>query len=305
VKRTALLLAAASAGGCVTADEPRVRAAPGTNAEPGLAEPPAEPVPGGALETAVASMPAPAEASADEWKFSVSPFFWAAGVTLTTAGKSRAQLADESFRDLVAELDFAAMLHAEARHRCFFAFAEFVRFDLSADLVEVRPRFSGQVAVDGEVEAREVLGLVAAGWRFVETPLDRNDPSKVLAVEGYGGVRYTAGRVAVDADVALAGGGTRHVDREATPAWWDPVLGVRARAGIMPGFDATGRLEFGGFGVGAERTAFVMLGADWRLSDATSLEAGWAVYAFRYVEDDEFELKEKLSGPFVALTFRF
>ena len=307
--RTAAVLAMVSVCGCVTSEEHRVRAAPGTTAQPGLSEPSAESAAPGDLESAVASMgaseTAPEAETRDAWRFSVSPFIWLPGVKLTTAGKGRAQAAESSTRDLVPELKFAALLHAEAQHGRFFAFAEYVRFDLSADLVDVLPKFSGQSAIDGDVEVRETLGLVAAGWRFVETPIDRDDPSMLLVIEGYGGARYTAGRIAVDADVTLRSGATRVVEREATPSWWDPVVGVRGRAGMWPGFDAVGRLEFGGFGVGAERTAFVMLGADWKLSDVTSLQGGWAVYAFRYVEGDSFELKEELNGPYLALTIRF
>src|SRR5262245_38724824 len=124
----------ASVCGCVTAEKDRVRAAPATTAEPGLAdasqEEPSEP---GALDAAVASMQAPADTraeSADRWTFSVTPFLWAPGVTITTTENGISQLSEASPGHLLFDLNGAAMLHAEARRGRFFAFGEFVWFEL-------------------------------------------------------------------------------------------------------------------------------------------------------------------------------
>lgn len=306
--RTAAVLAMVSVCGCVTAEKHRVRAAPGLTAEPGLTEPPAETAPSSALGAAIESVPTAEAPSEDAWQFSLSPFLWPTGVTVSAGEGGSSERAHSSTRDLVPELKAVGMLRGEARRGRFFAFGEFVLFDLTADLDKVAPAPGRGFSTDGEIEVAEFIGLLAAGWRFVELPLDSDDPSKVLALEGYAGVRYTRGRVAVDADVVGPRGATREIDRAWTPAWWDPVVGTRIRVGLMHDFDLTARVELGGFGVGAEHAAYVSAGFDWRLTDVMSIEFGWAEYAVHYEEGggpDPFVLNEHLYGPYFALTFRF
>jgi len=310
MNRAAALLAMTCLAGCATSEGPSVPAAPVRTAEPGLDEtPPADDASRGALPDAVASMEAaPAPRSADDWTFSVTPFLWAAGVTITTTENGISQLSDAGADDVLWELKGALMLHAEARRGRFFTFAEVVWFNLEADVNAVRPSPGAGVAIDGEVEVEQVLALVAAGWRFLEAPLDCTDPRRILALEAYGGARLTTGSIDAHADLTAPGGATSQIGGVVRPAWWDPVIGVRANARVMPSVDVTTRLEFGGFGIGAEKTVLVKVGADCGLSETTSLEVGWLVYASHYEQGgdiDPFVFKEKLSGPYVAFTFRF
>jgi hypothetical protein len=310
MKRAAALLAVASVAGCVTPERPGVPAAPGTTAAPGLEDAPlAEDAERGALPDAVESMQAaPSPRSPDDWSFSLTPFLWAAGVTITTTENGISQLSDASADEVLWDLNAALMLHAEARRGRFFTFAEFVWFDLEADVNAVRPSPGAGIRVDGDVQVEQLLALFVAGWRFLEAPLDCDDARRVLALDAYGGARLTKGSVDAHADLTAPGGATGTIGGTVRPGWWDPVLGMRAVARVMPSLDVSARLEFGGFGVGAERTVLVKLGADCGLTETTSVEVGWLVYASHYEQGgdvDPFVFKEKLSGPYVAFTFRF
>jgi hypothetical protein len=314
--RAALLATLACVCGCVTSASDHVHAAPGETAEPGFAQPEAgEPTARSDSEAAIGSIAAPgspaaepAAASGDRWTYSLTPYVWAGGMRSATTLEGGSQHARETLGGLVSDFEFALMAHAEARRGRFFAFGEVVWADVTADIAGAR-RASGKFpTVDGEVDVAQVLAMLAAGWRFLEVPLDCNDRSKLLALELYGAVRYSAARVDVDAARTPAGGPTRQFDADSSVDWWDPLLGVRVRAGVVHALDLLARAEYGGFGVGSERTALLMAGFDWMLAGSTSLEAGWAVSAFRYQEGSgrgRFALTEKMSGPYLALTLRF
>lgn len=316
MRLAAMLVATVSAAGCASAGADEVGAAPSEASEPGFAESaPALSATPNALGAAIQSIdapetpvPAPAAKPQDPWSFAVTPFLWLAGVEVSTGSSGRKEVADSDAGHLLFELKGALLLHAETRHGRFFAFGEVVWFDLAADVSEVRPAMAGQVGVDGEVTVEQTLAMLAGGWRLVEAPLDCDDPSKLFILEPFVGARYTTGRIGVDVDVQGPGGTTRTIDNDVTPGWWDPVIGFRASAAVMNGVTLTGRLDLGGFGVGAEQAVLAKLGADCRLSDSMSLEVGWLLYDSHYKQGgdvDPIVLNEKLSGPYFALTIRF
>ena len=240
------------------------------------------------LGTASAAYAEEAPAS-DGWRFSVSPYLWAAGLSGETGTLRPLPPADVdlSFSDILDDLRFAGMVAGAARKG---------RFGIAADIQYVETRSDGDLRPffqKTSVTSKTFLATVTGEYAAVDTP------EATLFVGA--GLRVWS----VDTDLKLSGGlggATRRVEDDDT--WVDPVLTLRGEADLSDRWFVAGWTALGGFGVGSEFMADVFGSVGYRITDATSVSVG---YRWMTVDRDEGDFLYDVDqhGPMAGMTFRF
>src|SRR5690349_18179922 len=109
-----------------------------------------------AADLVSAAAPDVAPAVEAGWTYSITPYFWAAGLSSETPQLGTPAIAiDASFSDILDNLDFAAMLIGEARNGPYSLFGDLIYTKLGAD--SATPH--GVLATTVDVEASTFAGL--------------------------------------------------------------------------------------------------------------------------------------------------
>lgn len=231
-------------------------------------------------------------AAAQEWEFSVTPYFWAAGLEGDIAAFPNLPAAevDLSFGDVFEELDGAIMVKAEAQRGRLGLIMDvgYVKTDSSTDDVTIRdPRFTG-VTLGNEL----LTATLVAAWRAVD--------EEQYSIDFLGGVRFSK----VSPDLALIVRDA--VVRRANPdeSWFDPVIGARTSVQLSPRWSLSAYGDVGGFGMSSDLTYQALGAVSYAFNDRWALSAGWRHYAVDY-EEDGFVYDVTQSGPIMGVTFRW
>ena len=181
------------------------------------------------------------------------------------------------------------MAAGEVHYGRFGLLQDLVYADLGSDGTLSGP-FASSVGIDTDM----LLSTTALGYRA----FDGNG----WLLEPFAGARY----VDLETDVRIVGGGPLGLSRSAAVdlSWWDPVIGLRARAPVTQRLSAGGFFDIGGFGAGSEFSWEIYAGLDYPFTDYLSAVAG-----VRYLsiddEDDGADLKLDTYGPVLGATLRF
>ncbi len=246
-------------------------------------------LPAGAADVISATAPEATPVLEDRWTFSVTPYFWAAGISGETQqfGVPIVVDIDSDFSDIWDNLDFAAMAIAEARYGRFSVYGDLIYTKLGA---ESSTPF-GILAEDVEVTATTFAGLAAAGYSVLEGPSGRLDI--------VGGVRVWSVETKISFDGGLLDGAS--VDDSAS--WVDGVVGLRGNYFFTPKF------YFAGWGLigagGADVDWDVAAGLGYRFNDTLSATVGYRAMGVDYSNDDGFLFDVVQQGPIMGLTINF
>ena len=225
----------------------------------------------------------------DGWTFSVTPYFWAAGLSGETSafGVPVVVDIDADFSDVWDNLDFAAMAIVDARNGRYSIFGDLIYTKLSAD--SATPR--GVLATSVDVTAETFAGLVGAGYSVLEGPSGHLDI--------VGGIRVWS----VDVDLSFSGqflGGDSFSDGA---TWVDGLVGVRGNYSFTPQFYFTGWALVGAGE--ADLDWDVAAGLGYRINDRFSATLGYRTLGVDYSNDDGFLFDAVQQGPIMGLTIRF
>jgi opacity protein-like surface antigen len=134
--------------------------------------------------------------------------------------------------------------------------------------------------------------------------------SQKLTFEPYGGLRYGYLRQKIDLNVTIAGVGSVGAKLGDSEDWVEPFIGGRIRWDLNDKWAIDFRGDAGGFGIGSASDLLwqVALGIDYKMSEKTSLVAG-----YRYLELDysrgsgssEFGIDMEAQGPYLGLSILF
>lgn len=228
------------------------------------------------------SVPAP-----DEWAFSITPYFWAAGLSGKVSQRHLPVIdIHADFDKLFDDLDFGAMLIGEARKG---------RYSIFGDLIYTKigsrgdtPR--GILATSADVKTSTFAGLLGVGYSVLE-----NSPHQLDVVAGL--------RVwSVDTDVTLKGAFLDGRTRSDSATWVDALVGVRGNYNLSPKVYLTG---WGLVGAGgAEADWDVGLGLGYNFNKRVSAAIGYRAVGVDYSRGD-FKFDAVLQGPMAGLTIRF
>ena len=242
-----------------------------------------------AADVISATAPTVEPAASDGWTFSITPYFWAAGLSGETSpsGVPVVVSIDADFSDILKNLDFAAMAIVEARNGRYSIFGDLIYTKLSAD----RATPLGVLATTVDVTAETFAGLVGAGYSVLDGPTGHLDI--------VGGIRVWS----VDTDLSFNGAflGGRSFSDGAT--WVDGLVGVRGNYSFTPQFYLTGWALVGAGG--ADIDWDVAGGLGYRINERFSATLGYRALGVDYSNDDGFLFDVVQQGPIMGLTIRF
>lgn len=222
-----------------------------------------------------------------EWKFSVTPYFWAAGLS-GKVSHSRLPVIDidADFDKLFDDLDFGAMLIGDARKG---------RYSIFGDLIYTKIGTQGDtphgiLATGADVHTSTFAGLLGVGYSVLE-----NSPHQLDVVAGL--------RVwSVDTDITLKGAHLNGRKRSDSATWVDGLVGVRGN------YVLSSKLYVTGWGLvgagGAEADWDVGLGLGYNFSKSVSAAIGYRAVGVDYSKSG-FKFDAVLQGPMAGVTIRF
>lgn len=240
----------------------------------------------GADDLISASMPGGVQTEAG-WALSVTPYFWAAGLSGVTAQFGLPTIdIDANFGDVFDNLDFAAMAVAEARNGRYSIFGDLIYTKLSAG--SATPR--GILATRVDVETEAFAGLVGAGYSVIDSPSGR--------VDVVGGVRVWS----VDTNISFSGAFLDGRARSDGATWVDGLVGVRGNLAVTPRVYAMGWALVGAGQ--ADLDWDLAAGLGYRINDTFSATLGYRALGVDY-SDDGFLFDVVQQGPILGLTVKF
>lgn len=232
---------------------------------------------------------APAAAQNDAWSFSVSPYFWAAGIEGTTAtlpGLPPADI-DMSFGDIVDDLKPSGMVFFNAnKGRLGFA-ADIQYVETEADSNALAPLFSSETL-------RSTSFVMSALVNYLV--LDDGPASLRL---GAGARLWSAETDLKLSDGLLPG---RRVTSDET--WVDPIIGAGGVLDLGPKVFARGWAYVGGFGIASDITADLFVGFGYRFTDSISATLGYRWVKVDYDRND-FLYDVQQAGIATGVAFAF
>jgi hypothetical protein len=243
--------------------------------------------PAGAADVFSPMAPEPTVEAEAGWTFSVTPYFWAAGLSGETSqfGLPVVEL-DTDFSDILENLDFAAMAIVEARHDRYSIFGDLIYSKLSAGTETPR----GIVATSVDVSSETFASLLGAGYAVFDGEAGR--------FEIVGGVRVWS----VETDISFNGGILDGVSVSDGAAWVDGLAGVRGTYAFTPEIYLTGWGLVGAGGADLDWDVAAVLG--YRFSNRFSAVAGYRALGVDY-SDDGFVFDVVQQGPIFGLTMHF
>lgn len=186
------------------------------------------------------------------WKFSVEPYLMATSIEGdASSGRVVGANVDVSFEDILENLQFGLMIHAEAHHQSDWGLIfDYGYMDLGADI-------SGRL---GGVTSASVQ------QRIVELLLAKKIHLEKGSIELFAGIRSWDNDVDITIDPAILPG---TVQLSVNESWIDPVVGGRLTWPLSSDFDLVLRGDIGGFGVGAEFTVLAAGGVQYQMFQHT------------------------------------
>ena len=238
---------------------------------------------------------AAAPAQADSlWRWSATPYIWAAGVKVDTDVNDEPVLgADVSFKDLLEDTDLAAMGHFEGRkgRQGFFVDILFLGTSDESTSAARPPLPDGtRTASDLDSWLAEVGGI----WH----PTGEEHGFELI---------YGARLLDFDleTEVELPSPSAVETTIESSKSYLDGFGGVRWSAPFAKRWDIMLRGDVGTGGTDFSWNAVATLGVSFDEKEAYSLRFGYRHAAFNLEDDDDVTVESDVvySGPFVGFTF--
>ncbi|WP_424969067.1 hypothetical protein [Dinoroseobacter sp. S76] len=226
---------------------------------------------------------------AETWRYQLSPYLWGAGLSGEAGVIPGAPPVDVdlSFRDILDDLEIAAMAVGQARKG---------NWAIQLDLQHVRTKSGGDVPSD-DVNSAEV----DATTQSFSAQLD------YLAYEAAGTELWVSGGLRywnVETTLTVTGDAIGVQKARGSDSWWDPVVGLRGRMPLGAASYLTGWAYLGGFGAGSDLMTDIFLGAGYEISERTALVGGLR-YQSVDRRDEGFIWDVEQTGPLIGLTVRF
>jgi hypothetical protein len=150
----------------------------------------------------------------DAWQFHVIPYIWMAGISGHVTVKGSRASVDDSFSDILENLDFAGFLHLEAAKGKWALFGDGTYVKLSVDRTLI------------DVGSELVQVELGGAYRFAELPLGK-EGGRLLSFEALAGGRYNYVKSEVEILSLLKS--------KESQDWVDPIVGLRVECRGCPG----------------------------------------------------------------------
>ncbi|HWK68109.1 MAG TPA: hypothetical protein VNS34_24560 [Rhizobiaceae bacterium] len=240
-----------------------------------------------AADLVSAAAPEARPAVGEGWTYSITPYFWAAGLSGQTSQFNLPVIdVDASFSDIFDNLDFAAMLIGEARNGPYSLFGDLIYTKLSSGAATPL----GIAATSVNVDTSTFAGLAGVGYSVLEGSAGQLDV--------VGAVRVWS----VDTEISFSGAFLDGRSRSDSATWVDGLVGVRGTYAFTPKFYAMG---WGLVGAGGADVDWdVMAGLGYNFNETLSATLGYRALGVDY-SNDGFLFDVVQQGPIAGLTIRF
>ena len=230
--------------------------------------------------------------SADEWRFEVAPYYWAAkhkGDIAQLPSTTTEIDGDELVVDFASKLDSGTegvgLIALSASKGNWLLWTE--AYSVESDNSEPGTFWNT------DVTAKQTFLDIDLGYRFL------HDDELDLYV--YGGLRVAE----VDGNMDLTEVESREIHHvDIGDDWVDPIIGIQSRWQLSETWAYWTRLEAAGFGVGSETSWQLIIEVDQKLSENISMR-----YAYRFVgvdyDDNDFNYDVSVSGLMIGVGFGF
>ncbi|MCB1502721.1 MAG: hypothetical protein KDK07_23585 [Bauldia sp.] len=222
------------------------------------------------------------------WTVVIAPYVWATGLAGDVGADGTIVHVDQSFGDIVADLDFGFLGMTEVRHDRFAVFSDFVYGKLSTTEDSPFPAYVDSVAT----KTTTVMWTGAATYRLVDAARASLDVAA--------GFRL----VSLANQLDLKGGSLDGRGGEQSVSWTDPIVGVMGDIDLSRRLYLTGWAMVGGFGVSSDSLWDVMGAAGYRFDDTVSMMLGYRAAAVDF-ENDSLTYDVSMRGLIAGVVLRY
>jgi len=238
----------------------------------------ATPVP--AQDTAVAADPTALTENTvlpSEWRFSLRPYFFLAGLSGSVTVETITFPINSSFSTLLNNVEMGGFISFSA---------EKDRWGINADFQYINLYGKGSGSQDHSMDLKNIIGEVSAMFR----------PAGAPTLRFLAGLRaYSVGQT-----VTLFGAELPEISTTLV----DPIVGAYGSWMLHDRWDFELRGDIGGFGISSEFTYQLMALFRWGINDSLSLPLGYRVLGYQ-IQKDGVLMNTRMSGMMLGLDIRF
>lgn len=235
-----------------------------------------------------------------DWRFIISPYAWLAGQATDVGGEKIRQ----SFNDLTSLTNFGFQLNATVMYKNFIFLADGTYANLGANITE------GILNVDLDIK-QYILDLKLGYLVYSDLGFEEDEVIRGWALEVNAGAKYWQNDVIVDFKIEhdflpkpIEGGINE------PQAWWDLMVGLKARIFLSESvlLGITGNI--GGFGIGnSSKLAWDFTYVNtFKVSNLISVTAGYRTFKYKREDgegDEKLETTVHAFGPLLGVSFIF
>jgi opacity protein-like surface antigen len=224
------------------------------------------------------------------WRFSVTPYFWMAGLKGDVGAYSNlpASSIDVGFGDIFSHLDGpTAFVTGEAWNGRFGVLGDVQYLTIKADASTPGPLFGAATLKQWNFNS-----TIAGAYRVVDSP--------AVSVDALVGTRIFH----VDNQIDLSGAILPPRSNSIGDTWATAVAGGRLTVPLPHGFLFTSYADVGGFGISSDWTWQIYGGVGYRFKDWLSAYAGYRYLDVRH-RNGGFLYDVSEQGPLLSVRFSF
>ncbi len=224
----------------------------------------------------------------EEWKFRITPYAWAAGVSGDFAQFGLPSVSvNNSFSDVMENLDMGAMTAFEAWKGRHGVFADFMHVRLSGSGA-IQGSFPAAVPVSAS--ATSTTAMLAAQFRWIDEELGYLDLMT--------GLRHWSLKTELSAGAPL------NVSVSDSVRWSDPVLGVKGLRWISGKTYTTGWAMIGTTTGGSDVFIDLLAGVGYQINKSTAIIVAYRHLAVDY-QEGAFQYDSTQAGFGIGFDYRF
>ena len=222
-------------------------------------------------------------AEAQDWKFSTVIYLWGAGMDGETGSNDLIVEVDQSFGDILSNLELGFMGGLLARSETWVVGVDFIYMGLGNSV-------EGPLGNSIEVDVDQTLFGADVGYAVSEA-------TDLLV----------GGRI-VSLGTALNFSGPLNLEVESDRTWFDPFIGIRYSPWLSENWSLLTRFDIGGFDIGSDIAWHLNADAVWHISERSSLAFGYRIMSVKYDDEEgenEFVYDMTNHGPVGGFIYSF
>lgn len=234
---------------------------------------------------------------AQPWQFQVAPYLWALGMNGRVQTGPIKMHIDESFSDILNQLNIGGMIWIDARKDNFDLFFNALYANLSNSVKD------GPL----KINAKTIFGLYTLGasyqvWQYNFANASVKNP-RYITLEPYLGGRYTVNDVTLKINIL-------NLYTTNNQGWVDPILGAKVNFIFNKNWRAIAAGDIGGTNINTQASYNLngLLGYTLSSHPNTTFYAGYRLLYQHYIHGQglkRFDWDMKINGPMLGIAFTF